>query len=207
MRKRIIAGTLCVFLIVAVFFSTASLMKLNDKKREDAKQVDILTKRFSVSDEYVWQRYKEIGDWYLVKLKLLRESLSFSESEATKLYAQGYLIEDMKKAQQLSADSGVDRMKILKERGKMPNLKSWDKVIRKLKLDLRSPAERLGLTLKEIKALEKLNYTESQIFQIAVIKSKYEIDIDEIDRLVKGGMTLAEIENDLFVIKNGREIR
>lgn len=207
MRKMIIAGTLCVFLIVAVFFSTASLMKLNDKKREDAKQVDILTKRFSVSDEYVWQRYKEIGDWYLVKLKLLRESLSFSEREATKLYAQGYLIEDMKKAQQLSADSGVDRMKILKERGKMPNLKSWDKVIRKLKLDLRSPAEKLGLTLKEIKALEKLNYTESQIFQIAVIKSKYEIDIDEIDRLVKGGMTLAEIENDLFVIKNGREIR
>lgn len=53
MRKNLIIGSLCVFLVATLVLSTVHLINANKKKQEEAKQTSILTKRFSVSEEYV----------------------------------------------------------------------------------------------------------------------------------------------------------
>ena len=193
-KKIIITGTGITVILVAA----AIVFFIQNMKTEQ------LSKQYNVTEAYVKEKKAELKDWDTVQNSLIREKYAFTEDEANKLYAQGYLAEDMQRAQQMGADTGVDKMKILKERGISPKLKDWDTVIKKLKLDVRSNAERYGLSKQEIQDFEGRGYTAAEVTNIALLIKNYKMKVEDINKELKAGKTIDRISAEQLKLMLGQ---
>ena len=192
-KKRVWIISISIAVVILATVTVLIYMHLSSKwaqEAEDNMQAEALASRFSVSKEYAMEKKEKYGDWDKAGLRLMQEAHMFSPERATELYRQGYLVEDMEKAQQLEVDSGVDREKILKCRGHYPGQKPWKKVIKELKLDLRSDAEKLGMSKDGIKALKKAGADESQIINLALKINAKEYSEEELLNKIENGSSI-----------------
>jgi len=194
MKKQYKIGMIALIVVVVVVGGILGYNYLNQYEK-DKKEAQTLSKQFSVSESYVQQKKASLKAWNKVALQLASEKYSFHTDQATKLVSQGYLTSDIQKAQQLGYDTGVDKMTILKARGSYPNVTPWAKVIKKLKLDTRSPAEKMGLSKADIKYFQNKGYSYSEILQIGLLKLNYNLKVSDIKGMLNTGETIDEINS------------
>jgi len=193
-KSKWIISSVAGVLVVAV--GVGSYIYLSNKwarEAEDNEMAQMYANRFSVTTDYAKQKKEELGDWDTVGYRLMQEEHMFTPERATELYRKGYLIEDMEKAQQLEVDTGVDREKILECRGHYPGQKPWKEVIKELKLDTRSDAEKLGLSKSTIKLLRKSGAEEIKIIDIAMKVSNGDVTEKEVAQAIKNGSSIDDL--------------
>ena len=193
-KSKWIISSVAGVLVVAV--GVGSYIYLSNKwakEAEDNEMAQMYANRFSVTTDYAKQKKEELGDWNTVGYRLMQEEHMFTPERATELYRKGYLIEDMERAQQLEVDTGVDREIILEKRGAYPGQLPWKEVIKELKLDTRSDAEKLGLSKSTIKLLKKSGVDESKIIDIAMKVSNGDITQKQVVKTVKNGSSIDDL--------------
>lgn len=165
---------------------------------DNKAHIEDLSGRYQVSEEYIKEKKEELKEWNLVNLKLMSEKHGFDSEAATKLKDEGYLAEDIAKAQQLSVQSGVDKVKILKTRGRYPATIPWDDVIQKLKLDLRDDAEKMGLSKKDIQYFESKGLEHTEIVQLGIMNQNGYMRVKEMKEALNRGKSADELYQDYF---------
>ena len=193
-KSKWIISAVAGVLVVAV--GVGSYIYLSNKwarEAEDNEMAQMYANRFSVTADYAKQKKEELGDWDTVGYRLMQEEHMFTPERATELYRKGYLVEDMEKAQQLEVDTGVDREIILEKRGAYPGQLPWKEVIKELKLDTRSDAEKLGLSKSTIKLLKKNGLDESKIIDVAIKVSNGDVTEKEVAQEIKNGSSIDDL--------------
>jgi len=194
----IVSSILVVIAIAAsIYFVNQNLetQKTNIETQKTNEQTSFTyQKQFNLPKDEVDSLFLKYKNWDTVNQKILEKKYIFSSEALATLSGKGYPQADIAKAQQYASRCKYTAEQILKTRG-LPGKKqiSWTAVIKRLKIDMRSESEVLGLTKEEKLKLKQFNLGESELVNIAVLKLQKKRTVDEIFNQLKLGESVEHL--------------
>ena len=169
------------------------------QEKNEENYIAHLMKTYGKSKDELLKLKSQLGSWDKVANKLMNDSFKsrqLTKERVEKLIRQGYRLSDIGMADHLSVYCEKTAEEILAYKTKTGTNKSktWDDVIKELKIDTRSIAEKKGMPVELINKLKNQGLSQIEIDNIALLAKNFGKTYDEVLDEVKKGKKAEQIE-------------
>lgn len=203
-KRFVITGLVLVILLlmtgVVLLIQRGKVERHTEEKKEemyqslstlDQETADLYAELYETSREEVAKIQKETKDWEETGKELETQFFTIPENTKYQMIKEGYLIEDMEKAEELSAKTGRKAIELAKAKGKASDNKSWSDVVEDR--DILSTEEQLGLSKEQIQQLKDKSLTKEERIDVALLLLNGTDTFQGVMKKLEAGKTVEEL--------------
>lgn len=164
-------------------------LSLSDSDRQTA---DLYAELYEMSREDVAEKQVKTKDWEKTAKELEKEFFTIPENKKYQMEKEGYALEDLEKAESLSAKTGRKAMELAEAKGKVSDNRKWSDVVEDS--EILTIEEQLGLTKKQIKRLENKSLKKEDRVEVAILLMNGTYTFDEVIKELDKGKTVEELK-------------
>lgn len=203
-KRFVITGLVLVILLlmtgVVLLIQRGKVERHTEEKKEemyqslstlDQETADLYAELYETSREEVAKIQKETKDWEETGKELETQFFTIPENTKYQMTKEGYLIEDLEKAEELSAKTGRKAIELAKAKGKASDHKSWSDVVEDR--DILSTEEQLGLSKEQIQQLKDKSLTKEERIDVALLLLNGTDTFEGVMKKLEAGKTVEEL--------------
>lgn len=203
-KRFVITGLVLVILLlmtgVAFLIQRGKVERHTEEKKEemyqslstlDQETANLYAELYETSREEVAKIQKETKDWEETGKELETQFFTIPENTKYQMIKEGYLIEDLEKAEELSAKTGRKAIELAKAKGKASDNKSWSDVVEDR--DILSTEEQLGLSKEQIQQLKDKSLTKEERIDVALLLLNETDTFEGVMKKLEAGKTVEEL--------------
>lgn len=203
-KRFVITGIVLVILLlmtgVAFLIQRGKVERHTEEKKEemyqslstlDQETADLYAELYETSREEVAKIQKETKDWEETGKELETQFFTIPENTKYQMIKEGYLIEDLEKAEELSAKTGRKAIELAKAKGKASDNKSWSDVVEDR--EILSTEEQLGLSKEQIQQLKDKSLTKEERIDVALLLLNETDTFEGVMKKLEAGKTVEEL--------------
>lgn len=194
----VIAGT--VFLLLRNSSGSRNKQSEKQKKEEmyfslsasDRETADLYAKLYELSREEVAEKQVRTKDWKKTAKELEKEFFTIPENKKYQMGKEGYALEDLEKAEELSAKTGRKAMELAKAKGKSSDNRKWSDIVKDS--EILTTEEQLGLTKEQEKKLQEQSLGKEDRVEVAILLMNGTYTFEEVMKELVKGKTVKELK-------------
>lgn len=232
-RNKVVSTILSMVMILAIVntsvMAETTVAKANPQEfysQSDEALSEAFATEFKLAVRDIREMKENEASWCSIYHQLIMskiKAMTLDDKTVSNMQQQGIRYDDIKKAELLSAVSGITIEEILAAKGTSQNYKIeivedkdsgisyhimdmrdelWSKAIRDLEIDMERIVIKLGITYEDMQQMVNENLSSYQILYIAYIPLEYNTTYQDIWQSVSEGKSISHIKNLLKLEAN-----
>lgn len=204
-RKRIVAAVIG---IVAVLFAAGAVLLIQrghgkeqtaERKEEaypslsasDRETAELYAELYETDREEVAKIQAETKDWEETGRELEQAFFTIPENTKYQMEQEGYSLDDLEKAEELSVQTGRKAIELAEAKGKASENRKWSDVVKDS--EILSTEEQLGLSKEQIQQLKDKSLSKEERMEVAVLLLNETYTFEEVLEKLEAGKTVEEL--------------
>lgn len=203
-------GTLAILLIAGTVFLIQrgpGRQQTEERKEEaypslsatDQETAELYAELYEMDREEVAKIQTETKDWEETGRELEQAFFTIPENTKYQMAEEGYSLEDLEQAEELSAKTGRKAIELARAKGKASENKSWSEVVKDN--ETLTTEEQIGLTKEQNQQLKDKSLSKEERIEVAILLLNETDTFEEVLEKLEEGKTVKELKEQESDIK------